>query len=186
MYGVGLWADTFAGLASGQLGKRVSADRFVATVSSQWIKPGTANSPYLYALAEAIPGRLPTGFVRHYAKRDLATVVHRFRGGYPGMEAERIVLPELEYNIGGSALILPTAVPGQRVEHYNTKGVKWESELDFGTRDEDGWLNAQGALFSVPTAYRAGRTVQEIWNQAPYGPSFPTPRWPEDSVTRDR
>ncbi len=72
---------------------------------------------------------MPTGFVRDYARRDLATVVHQFRGGYPGMAAERIVFPELEYNVGGSALVLPTVVPGQRVEYYNTKGVKWESEI---------------------------------------------------------
>ncbi|MCX5067466.1 S8 family serine peptidase [Micromonospora lupini] len=183
-YTIGIWADTFTGLTSGQLGKPVSDERFVSTISSQWIKPDTANTPYLYSLAEAIPSRLPTGFVRDYTRRDLATVVHRFRGGQPGLEAERTVYPVLEYNVGGAALVLPTVVPGQRVEHYNTRGVKWESDIYFGTRDEDGWLNPQTALFSVPTAYRAGRTVQEIWNQAPYGPSFPAPRWPEDSVTR--
>ncbi|MEU8084201.1 S8 family serine peptidase [Micromonospora sp. NPDC049101] len=184
-YTVGLWTDTFTDLASGNIGKSVSADRFVATVSSQWIKPDTANSPYLYALAEAIPGRMPTGLIRDYTRRDLATVVHRFRGGDPGTEAERLVYPVLEYNVGGAALVLPTTVPGQRVEHYNTKNVKWESEIYFGTRDEDGWLNANAALFSTPTAYRAGRTVTETWNQAPYGPSFPNPKWPHQSVTRE-
>ncbi|MEU4554967.1 S8 family serine peptidase [Micromonospora violae] len=183
-YGVGLWADTFTGLNSGPLGKRVSADQFVATLSSQWIKPDTADSPYLYALAEAIPGRMPTGLVRDYARRDLATVVHRFGGGYAGMAAERIVYPVLEYNVGGASLVLPTTVPGQRVEYYNTRGVKWESDIYFGELDEDGWLNPKAVLLSTPTAYRAGRTVQEIWNQAPYGPSFPNPRWPHQSVTR--
>ncbi|WP_112620041.1 S8 family serine peptidase [Micromonospora saelicesensis] len=183
-YGVGLWAETFTGLTSGQLGKPVSADKFVATVSSNWTKPDPATSPYLYALAEAIPGRMPTGFVRDYARRDLATVVHRFRGDYPGMAAERTVYPVLEYNVGGSAVILPIAVPGQRVEYYNTRNVKWESDIYFGTVDEDGWLNPKAALFSIPTAYRAGRTVQEIWNQSPYAPSFPKPRWPEQSVSR--
>ncbi|MFF0151396.1 S8 family serine peptidase [Micromonospora sp. NPDC005203] len=183
-YTVGLWTDTFTDLTSGHIGKSVSADRFVATVSSQWIKPDTADSPYLYALAEAIPGRMPTGFVRDYARRDLATVVHRFRGGGPGIEAERVVYPVLEYNVGGAALGLPTTVPGQRVEYYNTKGVKWESGIYFGTRDEDGWLNANAALLSTPTAYRAGRTVTETWNQAPYGPSFPNPSWPRQSITR--
>ncbi|RQX00644.1 peptidase S8 [Micromonospora inaquosa] len=184
VYGAGIWADTFTGLTSGQLGKAVPADRFVATVSSQWTTPDPATSPYLYALAEAIPGRMPTGFVRDYTRRDLATVVHRFRGGYPGMAAERTVYPVLEYNVGGSALVLPTVVPGQRVEYYNTKGVKWESEIYFGTVGEDGWLDPQAVLLSTPTAYRAGRTVQEIWNQAPYAPSFPNPRWPHQSVTR--
>ncbi|WP_433535602.1 S8 family serine peptidase [Micromonospora sp. CA-249363] len=183
-YGVGLWAETFTGLTSGALGRTVSDDQFVATVSSQWTRPGTTGSPYLYALAEAIPGRMPTGFVRDYRRSDLATVVHRFLGAYAGMEAERTVYPVLEYNVGGSALVLPTSVPGQRVEYYNTRGVQWESEIYFGTRGEDGWLNPQAVLLSVPTAYRAGRTVQEIWNQAPLAPSFPDPRWPHQSVTR--
>ncbi|MDG4806084.1 S8 family serine peptidase [Micromonospora sp. WMMD1120] len=184
-YGIGIWAETFTGLTSGHLGRRVSADRFVATVSSQWIEPETDHSPYLYALAEAVPGRMPTGFVRDYARRDLATVVHRFRDdGYPGLESERIVYPVPEYNVGGSALILPTGVPGQRVEYYNTRNVRWESELYFGTRDDEGWFIPQAVLLSTPTAYRAGRTVQEVWNQAPFGPSFPAPRWPHQSVTR--
>ncbi|MER7588502.1 hypothetical protein ABTW72_13295 [Micromonospora sp. NPDC127501] len=34
-YGIGLWAETFTGPTSGQLGKPISADRFAATVSSQ-------------------------------------------------------------------------------------------------------------------------------------------------------
>ncbi|MDH6465191.1 subtilisin family serine protease [Micromonospora sp. A200] len=183
-YGFGLWADSFAGLTTAQLGSPVSADRFVSTVSSQWADREAASSSYLYALSEAVPGRMPTGFVRHYRAGDLATVVHRFRGGYPGMVAERFVMPELEYNTGASAIILPTEVPGERVEHYNTRGVRWESEIDFGVVGEDGWLEPKAALFSVPTAYKAGRTVHETWNQAPYGPSFPAPRWPEESVSR--
>ncbi|MBM0238619.1 hypothetical protein JNW88_18315 [Micromonospora sp. ATA32] len=183
-YSLGLWSFDFAGLSSGQLGRSVSAQQFVGTVSSQWADGQAPSSPYLYALSEGFPGRMPTGFVRHYRSTDLATVVHRFRGGYPGMSAERAVFPELEWNTGGSAVILPTAVPGQRVEHYNTGHVRWGSELDFGVRGEDGWLEPKAVLISTPTAYRDGRTVTETWNSAPYGPSFPTPRWPEQSITR--
>ncbi len=185
-FGFGLWTDTFDGLATGQVGGgSVSAERFVATVSSQWADLDATTSPYLYALSEAVPGRMPTGFVRHYRAGDLATVVHRFRGGYQGLVAERLVLPRLEYDTGGSAVILPVAVPGQRVEHYNTRGVRWQSELDFGVIDPDeGWLDLKAVLLSVPTAYRAGRTVHEAWNQAPYGPSFPAPGWPGQGVSR--
>ncbi|MEV4480636.1 S8 family serine peptidase [Micromonospora coxensis] len=186
VYGFGLWADTFEGLTTGQAGGgTVSDEQFVATVSSQWADAEAASSPYLYAMSEAIPGRMPTGFVRDYRKKDLATVVHTFHGGYSGLVAERFVFPQLEYNTGGSAIILPTTVPGQRVEHYNTKGVRWESEIDFGSVNPDEpWLDVKAALFSTPTAYRAGRTVHEQWNQAPYGPSFPAPRWPDESVSR--
>ncbi|MFI7428724.1 S8 family serine peptidase [Micromonospora sp. NPDC049836] len=183
-YGFGLWADRFDGLYSGQVGPAVSADRFVAALASQWTD-GRPDSPYLYALNELFPGRMPAGFVRHYRQRDLATVAHTFRGGYAGLEAERSVFPESDYNIGGSALILPTAVPGRRTEYHSTTRTGWSSELYFGTRDEDGWLNAQAGLESVPTRYRAGRTYRESWNSAPYGPSFPPPRWPEQGITRN-
>ena len=54
-YGFGLWADDFDGLTSGQLGKPVSAEKFVATISSQWADGGPANSPYLYALGRGVP-----------------------------------------------------------------------------------------------------------------------------------
>ncbi|SCF12891.1 S8 family serine peptidase [Micromonospora mirobrigensis] len=184
IYGFGLWAVSFDGLYTAHQGPRVSADRFVASLSSQW-SDGTRTSPYLYALSEVFPGRMPTGFARDYRRRDLATVVHHFRGGYPGMQAERYVMPESGYNTGGSALILATPVPGRRTEHYSTSpGMRWASELDFGTPTEEGWLDVKAVLESVPTAYRAGRTTHEEWNSAPYGPSFPQPRWPEQGITR--
>ncbi|MEV0805914.1 S8 family serine peptidase [Micromonospora sp. NPDC050200] len=184
-YGFGLISfDSFDGLATGQLGGTVSADRFVSTFSSQWTEPETRDSRYLYALSEAVPGRLPTGFVRHYRTGGLATVVHRFRDPYRGLESARLVFPDTGYNTGGWAIMLPTATPGQRVEHYSTKGVRWSSELDFGVRDPDGWLNTSAVLESMPVAYRAGRTVHETWGEAPLGPSFPAPRWPDQSISR--
>ncbi|MFU8851577.1 S8 family serine peptidase [Micromonospora sp. SL1-18] len=183
-YSLGLWAFDFDGLASGQLGESTSASSFVSSVSVQWADVQAANSPYLYATSEVLPGRFPTGFVKHYRQSDLATVVHQFRG-YPGLETERVVFPESDYNIGGSAVILPTAAPGQRVEYYSTDRMRWSGELWFGERDEDGWLNAKVALGSEQASYQPARTVREDWNAAPYGPSFPRPRWPEQGITRN-
>ncbi|MEV4843063.1 S8 family serine peptidase [Micromonospora matsumotoense] len=176
--------DTFDGLSTGQLGKAVSDEQFVATVNSQWADREAEYSPYLYALAETVPGKLPSGFVRDYRPRDLATVVHKFRDPYPKMEAERLVFPNNGYNLGGWAIGLATDLPGQRVEHYNTKGVRWESELDLGVPDPEGWLDVQAILQSLPTAYPAGRRVTETWGAAPLGPSLPAPRWPQDGVIR--
>ncbi|MCW3841385.1 S8 family serine peptidase [Micromonospora yasonensis] len=184
-YGFSLLSFDFTGLASAQLGGDATADRFVGAVSSQWADLTVASSPYLYATSEAMPGRFPTGYVRHYRQRDLATVVHRFRGGQPGTEAERLVFPESNHNIGGWAIGLPTTVPGQRVEHYSTAGMRWSTELDMGTRDDEGWLNPQTALFAYGVRYRPARTVREDWNAAAYGPSFPRPRWPGEGITRN-
>ncbi|MEV4385737.1 S8 family serine peptidase [Micromonospora sp. NPDC049580] len=183
-YGFGLLGLDFTGLATGHLGRVVSGARFFGTVSSQWRKPEVASSPYLYALSEKFPGRMPAGFDKTYRPRDLATVTHEFRGGYPGMVSERVVFPRLEPDLGGWATVLPTAVPGHRVEHYNTNGLRWSSELTFGVPTEEGWLDTKAVLEAEPKAYRAGRHVRETWNSAPYGPSFPAPRWPGQGVTR--
>ncbi|WBB66558.1 S8 family serine peptidase [Micromonospora sp. WMMD812] len=183
-YGFTMLGFDFAGLSTGQLGPAGSAESFLGTVSSQWADREAASSPYLYALSEGFPGRLPAGFDRHYRSRDLATVTHRFRGGYPGLETERVVFPHLEPDVGGWAAVLRTAVPGQRVEHYNTRGVRWSSELAFGVRSEDGWLDARAVLVGEARSHRAGRHQREDWNAAPYGPSFPAPRWPGQGITR--
>ncbi|MGI5523743.1 S8 family serine peptidase [Micromonospora sp. CA-259024] len=183
-YGFGVLALDLTGLATGQIGRAVSGERFFATISSQWAQPEVANSPYLYALSEKFPGSMPAGFDKTYRSRDLASVTHRFRGGYPGLVADRVVFPHLDPDLGGWAVNLPTAVPGQRVEHYNTRGVRWSSELLFGVPTEEGWLDGKAVLIAEPRAYRAGRHIRENWNSAPYGPSFPAPRWPGQGVTR--
>ncbi|GAB3954000.1 S8 family serine peptidase [Micromonospora vulcania] len=183
-YGFGILSSDFTGLATGHLGRAVSAERFVATVSSQWAKPEVTNSPYLYALAESFRGRMPTGFDKTYRRGDLASVTHQFRGGYPGLVGERVVFPHLDPDLGGWAVGLPTEVPGQRVEHYNTRGVRWSTELMLGVPTEDGWTDIKAGLRSEPQAYRPGRHTRESWNTAPYGPSFPVPRWPGQGVTR--
>ncbi|MEV1158038.1 S8 family serine peptidase [Micromonospora chokoriensis] len=183
-FGFGLLSFDFTGLATGHLGRAVSGKRFLSTISSQWATPELENSPYLYALAETIPGRMPTGFDKTYRSRDLASVTHQFRGGYPGLVAERVVFPHLDPDLGGWAVGLPTTVPGQRVEHYNTNGVRWSSALMFGVVTEEGWLDLKVDLASDTRAYRPGRHTRESWNSAPYGPSFPTPRWPGQSISR--
>ncbi|MBQ0906664.1 S8 family serine peptidase [Micromonospora sp. U21] len=183
-YGFGVISPDFTGLATGHLGRAVSGDRFFATVSSQWAQPEVANSPYPYALSEKFSGRMPTGFDKTYRSRDLASVTHRFRGGYPGLTAERVVFPHLDPDLGGWAVGLTTVVPGQRVEHYNTRGLRWSSELMFGVPTDEGWPDLKASLTAEPRVYRPGRHTRESWNSAPYGPSFPAPRWPGQGVTR--
>ncbi|WP_328343154.1 S8 family serine peptidase [Micromonospora sp. NBC_00421] len=183
-YSFGVGSDTFGGVRTGQLGGTVTDKRFISSFSSQWADLDVAHSPYLYALSEVVPGRLPTGFTRDYRPRDLATVVHKFHDAYPELEAERLVFPDNGYNTGGWAVNVPTTVPGQRTEYYNTKGMRWDSELDFGTRTEEGWLDLKALLLGRSAAYQAGRKVTETWGSAPLGPTLPTPRWPEEDVTR--
>ncbi len=170
-----LRAADFDDITVGQIGNgSVSDEIFAATISSQWADLEAAHSPYLYALSETIPGRAPTGFVRDYRKGDLATVQHRFHGGYEGMVAERYVVATLEHPILGALVRLPTTVPGQRVEYYNTRGVRWSAVINFDAPDpKAAWQEPTAWLASEPTTYRAGQVTRETWNQAPHGPSFP-------------
>ncbi|MGC5288131.1 S8 family serine peptidase [Micromonospora sp. DT231] len=182
--GFGILSFDFNGLATGQLGRTVSGKRFVGSISSQWADLEAAHSPYLYALSESFPGRLPTGFDKTYRSSELATVTQQFKGGYTGLKGERVVYPHLESDVGGWAVGVPTVVPGQRVEHYNTRGVRWSSELSFWAPVEEWWTEFRAGLTADPRAYRAGRQTRESWGSAPYAPSFPAPRWPGQGVTR--
>ena len=150
-YSFGLWADTFTGSASGQIGRPVPADSSSPPSAASGPTPEAANSPYLYALAEAVPGRMPTGFVRDYRRRDLATVVHQFARAAPGhCWPSGRVSADLGVQHRRLGLVLPTVVPGQRVEYYNTNGrALGLLQVDFGTPDEDrpGWTS-EAALFS--------------------------------------
>ncbi|MFG1890018.1 S8 family serine peptidase [Micromonospora sp. NPDC049051] len=172
-YSFGLLDSDFDGLFTAGLGQPAPGDRFFSTVSSQWADLEAASSPYLYALSEAVPGRLPTGFVRHYRAKDLATVTHRFNGGSPGLVTDRLVFAHRDPDLGGWAVGVPTATPGQRVEHYSTRDVRWSTELLFGVPNPDGWPDTKAVLYSEERSLRAGRHYRESWNSAPYGPSFP-------------
>jgi hypothetical protein len=143
-------------------------------------------SPYLYATNEIFPGRFPTGFQRDYQRRELAKVTHEFRGGFPGLVNERTVFGEFDrYEVGAAAVIRPVQIPGRRVEYHNhASGLRWWSELVFGTPDEEGWLNVDAFLSQPPTAFRPGSSVRQVWNEAPYGPSFTPLSWKGQGIFR--
>ncbi|MEO3773525.1 S8 family serine peptidase [Micromonospora sp. B9E7] len=183
-YGFGLLGFDFTGLATGQLGRTVSGKRFVGNIASQWADLEVAHSPYLYALSETFPGRLPTGFDKTYRSSELATVTQQFKGGYLGLKGDRVVFPQFGPGLGGWAAGVPTVVPGQRVEHYSTRDVSWSSELSFWGDIEEWWTDFKAALMTEPRTYRPGRHTRESWGGAPYGPTFPAPRWPGQGVTR--
>ncbi|SCL13442.1 S8 family serine peptidase [Micromonospora inyonensis] len=180
-YGFGVGGDDFTGVRTGRVGGSVPAERFVSSISSQWVHREAEVSPYLYALSETFGGTVPTGFVRDYRHRDLAAVHQRFLGD-PTVEADRVVFPRQEGVGFAYAVALPTALPGSRVEYVNAAaGLRWWSILGTGERADGGWLESRTTHFSEPVAYPAGRSHRDEWNGAPSGPALPAP---DSGITR--
>ncbi|RKR88471.1 subtilase family protein [Micromonospora pisi] len=188
-FGSSLLSFTFDGLRTAQLGTGTSS-AFRGGIASQWADPGAdgqfLQSQYFYGLSDMSPGRFPTGYARHFRDRDLATVKNDFRGGAPGQTVYRFSYAFYPEPTGGWAVGLPVVVPGQRVEYYNTDdGVRWDQALEFTLPDADGYPATQTVLqVPAPVQYQAGRHYQNVWNGAPYGPSFPEPRWPDQGIFR--
>ena len=177
-YGAGLIGDTYEGMRVGQVGPAVSADVFVASFTAQWAGPEVTNSQYLYATVEAVPGRMPTGLVRHYQRREFATVKQEFAALGGGLLAERGVYGEFDADFLGWGVLLPVAAPGKRVEYYKAAGLRWSSSLDYGTPVEDlPWLDLKAMLSQDNLEYRAGRQYRDRWGGAPLSQSFAESQW---------
>ncbi|MEU4566881.1 S8 family serine peptidase [Micromonospora sp. NPDC023956] len=174
-YSFGVSGNDFTGVRSGRIGGGTPAAGFVSSISSQWLHGEADVSPYLYALSETFDGTVPTGFVRDYRRRDLAAVHQRFHGS-PGVAADRTVFPRPEGISFTAAIVLPTTLPGSRVEYLNAAaGLRWSSTLETGERPDDGWLEGRTVLISEPVAHRPGRPYRDEWNGAPFGPGLAAP-----------
>jgi hypothetical protein len=174
--GMFLTGDGVSGVRIGQVGAPAVPDAMIGSVAAQWAKPDGADdftdSPYLYAVAETFPGSLPNGFTRDYRAGDFAAAHQRFAASAPGQTARRMVSPSFTPTLASiSALIVPTTLPGTRVEYHQT-GRRWSAELWPGALDDDGRFVSQGRLYGQPTAYQAGRLYRDQWNAGPTGPAF--------------
>lgn len=85
--GMLLTGDGASGVRIGQVGADAAPEALTGSVAAQWAKPDGADdftdSPYLYAVAETFPGRLPNGFSRTDRAGEFAAVHERFAVGPP-------------------------------------------------------------------------------------------------------
>jgi subtilisin family serine protease len=187
-YGVTLWAGSFDELNTLHIGPR--AEGFFSSVASQWAtgdpETGFANSPFFYGVAEGFTGRLPSGYVKHVRRNDLATVRQEFGGAAEGLSGERFIFPVLEPDYGASAIVLATDLPSRRTEYFYTDGVRWSPELDVSRPSEDPeeFPEIQEVLFQAPVKYRPGQVYRDVWHTGPFGPGLPAPQWPHQWVSR--
>jgi hypothetical protein len=164
-------------LYTGQTGPARKKDRLVSEVSSQWAEPGptgeVVDSKAVYLLAWFFENKVPNGFSRRVATRDLATVRAEYAGHVPGSVAEKVVFSTLPGRYERPfSWDLPLHPPLGRTEFYNN---------DPGTRRAHVFIDdvadtGEPITFlhtATPVAYQAGHTYHELWNRAVFGPAFP-------------
>ncbi|GLH95714.1 S8 family serine peptidase [Phytohabitans aurantiacus] len=153
----------------GQVGPAATSAGFKSLVASHWARSdGNGSfwdSPYMYNVGIGIDGGVPTGLTRHVRPRDLA-VVHQNMHGLPGTAG---AMGSLADNAFFSANIR-MRLPARRIDYFAGTNVNWSSDMvDIGPIDvpKTVTLAAQSDL-----VYRPGRSYQQIWNTAVFGPAF--------------
>jgi subtilisin family serine protease len=187
-YGVTLWASSFEEMNTLHIGP--PGEGFTSSIASQWAKgepeDGFADSPYFYGVAEGFVGRLPSGYVKHVRKGDLATVRQDFGSAAEGLFGERLLFPVLGPDSGSSAVVLPIDLPSRRMEYLYARGVRWSPELAVSKPSEDpeDFPETQEVLFQAPVKYRPGQVYRDVWHTGPFGPGLPAPQWPDQWASR--
>lgn len=170
-------ADSFNDVFSGQLGPDQSVAGFSSTVNSAWARPdqegGFTGTPFTYDLAWFEVGRMLTGFTREVRQRDLAVIRAAHAVDVPGAQGWKTSFPLHPQAPGGWAVTIPEQVPFRRTEYHNTDGgVTWLKSFEEAVETEE-FFDFLSYAESEPTAYRAGRTYREQWNQGVFGPVLP-------------
>ncbi|GAA0602717.1 S8 family serine peptidase [Kribbella sandramycini] len=136
---------------------------------SQWAKPGDgeffANSPYLYALAWPLPGRIFDGLSKNVQRSELAVVRETVAAQAPDTTAVLSVTGEGSEELGGIGYGYSYKLPAGRSVYALAKGVRWGADALLINGDA-------GFVHREPTTYVAGRTYNDDWGRATIGPAL--------------
>jgi subtilisin family serine protease len=173
----GLFNSASVGFLSGEMytystGPKLAADEMTGHITSQWGVPGAdglfTNTPYLYGIANFTPGELPTGLDRQVKQSDLATVDHAVNATN-GMQLQKMIFPNAPYTTGVFARVIRLDAPRTIRYYLDQTAGGWASELH--QPDPDLPVASVAFLIGDPVLYKAGRTYNERWNAAVFGPS---------------
>ncbi|MGM1059922.1 S8 family serine peptidase [Saccharothrix sp. Mg75] len=163
-------------------GPGLPADQLNTTIGAQYRGTPVGATPVHYRFAWIEHGKVPTGFVRSPAGRELAEVRTSFG---PVPEGKRVLHGGIGLNDdsgGGWAALMPVRPGGEVVDHVTTRDFDWT------------WLVLQdGGGFDVeadhrsPAAktYRPGRTHRERFLFPVFGPGAPDTGYPHLSRLGD-
>ncbi|GAA2800883.1 S8 family serine peptidase [Kribbella solani] len=178
-----------AGFKSGTMftystGPKLSAAELNGEITSQWGVPGAdglySNTPYLYGIADYIPGELPTGFHRQVKQSDLATVDSTVNAT-DGARMFKLMFPNAPNGSGGYARVIRVDAPRTIRYYLDEIADGWNGAIEPDTDHLPIPIPAW-RLDEAPVNYRSGRSYQERWNAATFVPSVRTAKRSADAL----
>jgi subtilisin family serine protease len=167
----GFVTDDLSLLTTAQLGDALPGMTVTGSINTQWL--GQDGS--FYGLAFYPPEGFPTAYTKVVDRSELATVRADFGAGAEGQRGERLLFPFPESGggfVAGAAT--PVDLPSTRNEYVTTEGVQWLTILTLLDADQQ-----PVAEFDSPNrTHRAGRTYDESFNHAVFGPGLPPAEFP--------
>ncbi|HYQ69522.1 S8 family serine peptidase [Actinophytocola sp.] len=163
-------------VSTAPVGDPVPGTAFTAKINTQW--SGADGS--FYGLAWFPHGAMPAGFTKAVHPRELATVDTRLGTPAPDRTGDKVTFPfptEGDGFVFGVAQEIP--LPGARVEHLTTDGVKWQSLL--GQRNGK---DTEAQFTSPFESFLAGRTYTRRLNHGMFGPTMTNDGFAGGSVFR--
>ncbi|HEY0616581.1 MAG TPA: S8 family serine peptidase, partial [Kribbella sp.] len=167
----------FDGIHTAQQGPALPPAELTGHVASHWGQPDPtgsfANTPYLYGIANNMPGEFPTGFSRTVKARDLA-VVDQTINATSERKAEKSVTGLIP-GVGGTwTPIISLDLPTRMRLNLDGGPIKWQTRLAEvvpGTDPQWPFPVEVTILEGEVTQYQAGRSVKERWNAAAFVPT---------------
>jgi subtilisin family serine protease len=170
--------STAAGFAFGTFytlstGPKLTADRLVGHIASQWAVPGAdgrfSNTPYLYGIANYQPGEFVTGFHRTVKATDLA-VVDQTMNATTDQRMSKSIAPMMP-GVDG-VFVRAISVDQPRTIRYYLDQVPggWSGALVEPAPGPS--PSGLSGITGAPVKYQAGRTYRERWNAASFTPAI--------------
>jgi subtilisin family serine protease len=163
-------------VSTAHVGAPVPGTAFTGKINTQW---SGADGDF-YGLAWFPHGTMPNGFSKVVSPAELATVRAEFGASAPDRTGDKVSFP---FPAVGEGLVFgvtqDVALPGSRVEHLTTDGVRWQSLLQ-QYHGED----REAELSSPFETYEAGRSYTRSFNHGVFGPTMPDVGFVGGSVFR--
>jgi len=169
-FGAGFVTGDLTELSLGQIGDSLPGTTTRGSVNTQFL----ADDGSFYGLAFYTNG-VPVGFEKVVRPEELVTVRARFGAAAEGNAADRVLFPIPDI---GSGFVFgagtPVDMPGSRKEFLSTEHVRWQSILTQFDANGDAVAEWDSPL----RRHRAGRTDDESYGQAVFGPGLPPTEFP--------